>query len=372
MIKRTLVAGALAAAFTIPASAQVRVVAGHFAPFADTAEGTSVTIQINGADALTDVVYGDFTDYIDLGPAGSYEVNIIPTGTTDPAISFSGDLPEGDYTLLAVGDGANQPLDLLALTDDNTPPAAGNIKIRVVHAAPFAPTLEGTNVSIRTAGGDVVGGLNPVPFGVASGYLELPAATYDLKVATPDGSVNLIDPLPVPLGDGAIVTVIANGDGVNQSIGIDALPVGSLPLRVPVDATATGVFFNPATPGQGAQILGFPRQNRALGFVYSFDTTGTNQAWYHFDTCNTDTSSETCATPGGFDGITGAITIYRSEGGVFNDATAANLVQVGTGTITFTSCDDVEITGDFGNGQGEVTLDYTRLGDRLACTTALQ
>ena len=372
MIKKTLVAGALAAAFTIPASAQVRVVAGHFAPFADTVEGTSVTIQVNGVDALPNVVFGDFTDYLDLGPAGAYEVNIIPTGGTDPAITFSGDLADGDYTLLAVGDGVNQPLDLLALADDNTAPADGNIKIRVVHAAPFAPTLDGTNVSIRTAGGDVVGGLNPVPFGVASGYLELPAASYDLKVATPDGGTNLIDPLPVALDSGAIVTVVATGDGVNQPIGVSALPVGPLPLRVPVDATATGVFFNPATPGQGAQVLGFPRQNRALGFIYTFDTAGTNQVWYHFDTCNSDPSSDTCATPGGFDGVSGDITIYRSEGGVFNDATAATLVQVGTGTITFTSCDDVEITGDFDNGQGEVTLDYTRLGDSLACTPALQ
>ena len=69
-------------------------------------------------------------------------------------------------------------------------PASGNVKVRVFHAAPFADTLEGTEVSIRTAGGDLVAGLQGVPFGVGSGYLELPAGTYDLKVASNDGLVN--------------------------------------------------------------------------------------------------------------------------------------------------------------------------------------
>lgn len=372
MLYRNLGVGVLTLAISLPVTAQVRAVVGHFAPFADTVEGTSVTVQVNGAAALENVVFGNFTDYLELGAAGTYAVDIIPTGATDPAISFSAELADGDYTLLAAGDGANQPLQLLALADDNTPPAEGNIKIRVVHAAPFAPAIEDTNVSIRTAGGDVVAGLNPVPFGVASGYLELPAGSYDLKVATPDGATNLIDPLPVDLASGTIATLVATGDGANQAIGIDALPVGELPLRVPVDSTAAGVFYDPATPGQGAQIFSFPRQNRVLGFIYTFDTVGAEQVWYHFDSCNSDAETQSCATPGAFDGLTADITVYRSVGGIFNDPAQATLVEEGVGTISFVTCDEVVISADFGNGQGISTLNYTRLGDRLNCTPALQ
>jgi hypothetical protein len=54
----------------------------HLAPFA---EDASVTIQLNGVDALTDFNYGDSTAYLEL-EAGSYDIDVIPTGTTDPAI----------------------------------------------------------------------------------------------------------------------------------------------------------------------------------------------------------------------------------------------------------------------------------------------
>lgn len=368
---RGLMAGAIALGMSVSAQAQVRAVVGHFAPFADTLEGTAVDVAVNGAVALEGVQFGQFTDYLELGAAGSYTVDITPVGGTDPAISFAGDLTDGDFTLLAAGDGVRQDLQLLALADDNSAPAAGNIKVRVVHAAPFADTLAGTEVSIRTAGGDVVGGLNPVPFGVASGYLELPEASYDLKVASPDGRTNFIDPLAVDLADGTIVTIVATGNGDQQPLGITALPVGALPLRVPVDSTGTGLWSNAATPGQGAQILTFPRENRVLGFIYTFDTAGTAQEWYHFDSCNTVPGEAGCATAGGFDGIGANVTIYSSEGGVFNAGNQTTLVQEGTGTITFTSCGEVEITGDFGNGEGTVTLDYDRIGDSLACTSAL-
>ena len=114
-------------------------------------------------------------------------------------------------------------------------PADGNLNIRIVHAAPFAANLAATEVSIRTAGGDVVDGLVGVPYNAESGFFEVPATTYDLKVASNDGSVNYIDPLPVELPAGADVTVFAVGDGVNQPLGIIAFPVGELATRTPDD-----------------------------------------------------------------------------------------------------------------------------------------
>jgi hypothetical protein len=156
------------------AFADARVSVGHFAPFAADIDATSVSVALNGEVALTDVKFKMFTDYISL-PAGEYVVDIIPTGTETVAITATYDLEDGqDYTVYASGNGTLQPLELFALADDNSAPAAGNVKVRVVHAAPFGPTSESTEVSIRTAGGDLVGGLQGVPYGVASGYLVLP------------------------------------------------------------------------------------------------------------------------------------------------------------------------------------------------------
>lgn len=110
--------------------------------------------------------------------------DVIPTGTTTPAITNTFTLTDGmDYTVYASGNITLQPLELVAPVDDNTVLATGKVKVRIVHAAPFGPTAESTEVSIRTAGGDLVAGLQGVPYGGKSGYLELPADTYDLKVA---------------------------------------------------------------------------------------------------------------------------------------------------------------------------------------------
>ncbi len=361
-MRKAALALAFIAGIAGTASAQVRVTVGHFAPFADTVEGTAVDIAVNGFVALTGVQFGEFTPgYVELGTAGTYSVDIFPSGSDTAAISFEAALEDGDYTLLASGDGVNQDLQIIALVDDNTPPAAGNVKIRVVHAAPFAATEAATAVSIRTDAGDIVGGLGEVPFPVASGYLEVPAGTYDLKVSSPDGSLNFIDPEPVAIPDGAIVTVVATGDGVNQPLGITALPLSALPLENTTDRTASGLFFDPAIPGQGIQSIVFPRQDRIVGYLYTFDIAGDGQAWYYFD-----------STPGTFDGITADVEIYQATGGAFNDAAAAvTLTETGAGTITLTGCDNVTFSGDIGNGAGDVTLTYERLGDRQACSAAL-
>lgn len=353
------------------ANAQVRAVVGHFAPFADTLEGTQVDIAVNGAVALEDIQFGTFTPtYVDLGAAGEYTVEIFPEGSDTAAITFSGMLDDGDYTLLAVGDGANQDLSLLALLDDNSFPAAGNIRVRIVHAAPFAGSPETTAVSIRTDGGDVVGDLSSLSFGEATDYLELPAAVYDLKVASPDGSANFIDLQPVGVPAGATLTVIATGDGINQPLGVSALPLGPLGTENPTDQTAAGLFADATTPGQGAQFIVYPREDRLLGFFYTFTADGSGQQWFIMDSCNADPGGP-CATPGAFNGITGLVTVYESTGGAFNSAMDTTLTATGVGIVTMLDCDTLEFIGDLGNGAGEVTLTYARLGDRFACSSAL-
>lgn len=373
-MKRVLAALLLVIATLVAtsASAQVRAIVGHFAPFADTLEGTQVDIAVNGTTALEDVQYGTFTpDYVDLGPAGDYTVEIFPEGSSTAAITFTGNLSEGDFTLLAVGDGVNQDLGLLALTDDNTSPGAANVRVRVVHAAPFASTPATTAVSVRTDGGDVVGDISSLSFGESTDYLELPAALYDLKVASPDGSANFIDLAPITVPATAILTVIATGDGTNQPLGFTALPVGPLGTENPTDQTAAGLFFDPNTAGQGAQVVVFPREDRVVGFFYTFAADGSGQQWFNFDSCNADPGGP-CETPGAFDGITGLVTVYESTGGAFNDGSVpVTLTATGIGIVTMLDCDTLEFIGDIGNGAGEITLTYTRLGDRFACSPAL-
>ena len=165
----------------------------HFAPFGADNAGTSVTVRINGSDVFTQFVYPTTVPAITLLPAGDYLVEIIPTGAAEAAISGTVSLAaDTQYTLLAVGDGANQPLGLRALVDDTVAAAAGSAKVRIAHFAPFAgPDLRrgdaataGAEVDIcDDATGTPVPGLTNVPFDTVSPYLPLPAGIYDLSIA---------------------------------------------------------------------------------------------------------------------------------------------------------------------------------------------
>jgi len=352
------------------AVAAARVAVLHLAPFADEVEGTAVDIVVNGNTAFGDVKFKDFVDYVDLD-AGEYTIDIVPAGASDPAISGMFALQDGvDYTVFAIGNGTTQPLELVALVDDNSAPAAGNVSLRIVHTAPFADELSATEVSIRTAGGELVNGLVGVPYKADSGFFEVPAGTYDLKVASNDGSINLIDPLPAALPAGATLTVFAIGDGVNQPLGALAFPLGELPVRVPVDNSANGWWNILEGSGQGFILQPMPSQNRLVGTWYTYDGEG-NPVFLTFDSCEEGSDGEggtTCMTPGAFDGVTAETVLYLNTGGGSEAGLEVQSEQIGTILFEINGCNDATamVTLD-----GEAPEMYTgrRLTQPIPCNS---
>lgn len=338
----TALATFLLVAVSQPANAAARLAVLHLAPFADTLDGTAVNIALNGTVVLENVKFKDFVDYIELD-AGEYTVDIIPVGATDPAISAMVTLLDGDdYSALAVGNGDMQPLGLVVLSDNVSEPMAGNLNIRVVHAAPFAADLDATAVSIRLADGTLVNGLEYVTYINTSGFFEIPAATYDLKVASPDGSVNLIDPLPVDLPAGANVTVYAVGDGINQPLGILAFPVGELPLREPVDNRSNGMWEILEGSGTGFVFQPIPGQNRVVGTWYTYDMDGM-PVFLTYDSCLesvNDVGEFECSTPGGFDGVTATTSLYTSSGGGNSEDDVVTTTKIGEIDFEILGCED--------------------------------
>ena len=350
--KNMLITGAAALLSSQLAFADARVTVAHFAPFAENIDDTSVSVLLNGAVALENVKFKDFTGYIDL-PAGEYVVDIVPTGTETVAITATYMLMDGqDYTVYASGNGTLQPLELVALADDNTAPAMGNVKVRIVHAAPFAATPEATEVSIRTAGGDLVAGLEGVPYDAATGYLELPAATYDLKVASNNGQVNYIDPLPVELPAGAIATLFAVGDIANQDLGIIATPIAELPLRAPVNDSTNGSYALDGLEGQGFSVTPIPAPKQAVGAWYTYNTDGTPM-WFTFE-----------SEPGEFDGMMASTTLYQSFGET-PDGGMQETMPVGTIDFNVVDCGLIKATVTVGESMTD--YDGIRLTQSASC-----
>ena len=332
-----------------PAWSDARVAVAHFAPFSDMLDATAVDIAVNGAIALEDVKFKDFTEYLSF-EAGDYMIDVYLAdtfGSADPAISGTFTLADGnDYTVFATGNVVTQDLELKALLDNTSDPMSGNLNIRVVHTAPFAADLAATEVSIRTAGGDVVNGLTGVPYGVNSDFFEIPAGNYDLKVASNDGSVNYIDPLPVDLPAGADVTVYAVGDGINQPLGIIAFPVGELATRTPVDNRSNGMWEVIEGSGTGFVFQPMPSQNRVVGTWYTYDMEG-NPTFLHFDSCDADLDGmdpSACTTPGAFDGVMATTALYTSSGGGNSEEDVVDTVRVGEIDFEILGCNDATAT----------------------------
>lgn len=325
-----------------PAFSAARVAVGHFAPFADTQDGTAVNIAVNGVPTLENVKFKDFTEYLELD-AGTYTIEVFPVGATEAAISGDFALEDGNsYSLIATGNVVTQDLQLWALLDNTMMPAEGSLNVRVVHAAPFAMDLEATQVSIRTAGGDVVNNLVGVPYGVASDFFEIPAGNYDLKVASNDGSVNYIDPLPADLPPGADVTIYAVGDGINQPLSIIAFPVGELATRTPVDNRSNGMWEILEGSGTGFVFQPMPSQNRVVGTWYTYDMDG-NPTFLTFDSCDTMSDGMggfQCVTPGAFDGAMATTALYASSGGGPGENDHVETVKVGEIDFEILGCND--------------------------------
>jgi hypothetical protein len=247
----------------------------------------------------------------------------------------------------------------------------GNVGVRVVHAAPFAEDLAATEVSIRTGGGDVVNNLVGVPYKVDSGFFEVPAATYDFKVASNDGSVNYIDPLPAALPAGANVTLYAIGDGINQPLGILAFPVGVLPVQAPVDNSANGWWNILEGSGQGFILQPMPSQNRLVGTWYTYDVDG-NPLFLTFDSCKEDTGSDDmfeCSTPGAFNGVTAEVALFLSTGGGSDESQEVLTEQVGIIEFDISGCNDATAVVTL-DGEAPETYTGRRLTQPIPCTLA--
>ncbi len=186
---------------TAPATiAQLRVV--HASP-----DAPNVDVLVDKTAALTNVAYKAASTYLQV-PSGSRNLKVRATGTTTVVIDQTATLDQGSaYTVIATGRVAS--IAPLVLTDDQTNPAAGNVRVRLVHASPTAGNVDiyvtGPTADITTA----TPTLANVGFRVASNYLEVPAGTYRVRV-TPAGTKTVaIDVNNVALTAGQVRTAVA-------------------------------------------------------------------------------------------------------------------------------------------------------------------
>ena len=191
-------------------------------------DAPAVDVWVDGAPALVGLTFGTYSGWVNL-PAGEHQIQVAPAGTAadQAVIDAELTLEEGAaYEIAAVGLVADisaevNQINLSDLGDDEA-------RIQVVHASPDAPAVD-----VAVTDGDVL--VSDLEFPDSSGFLTVPAGTYDLEVR-PAGTTDVALPLPgVALEPGLVYSVYAIG----------LLADGSLTVLV-VPTTAEGTL--PATP----------------------------------------------------------------------------------------------------------------------------
>ena len=306
------------------------VTVAHFAPFAGSVDGTSVSVFVNGTEVFQNFKFGDVQKNVEL-PAGDYHIEIVPTGSSAVAIAGDFTLEAGvDYTLAAIGDGANQSLELLPFVDDNEPAASG-AKVRIAHLSPFAADIDATKVDLCTDDGAVVaaglpykGVINPV----------LPAGDYNLKIAVAgtDCMTVALDLPSIRLADGDIFELYAIG-----------IPGGAIPFTV---AAHPGLVLTPEEPGKAMITVAVDANPQSVrNFRFEGDL-----GKFRLDDANPDDG----------DAI-GSSQSFEVEPGTF---VVKQLVPY-RWTLQGIVCENGSTSVDLGNGSVAITV---AAGDSVTCT----
>lgn len=149
-------------------TARVRVI--HASP-----DAPAVDVYVDGQRAISNLAFPKGIDYTPL-PAGPHRVQVAPAGAGVGAAVITANLTleaGKDYTVAAIGPLAG--IEAQVFNDDNSAPASGQAKVRVLHLSPDAPAVD-----IAVRGGPTL--VSNLSFPNASSYAQAPAGTYTVEV----------------------------------------------------------------------------------------------------------------------------------------------------------------------------------------------
>lgn len=173
-----------------------------------------VDVYIDSKLVASDVRYRDVSDYLAIRP-GKHEITLRQAGTkNDLLIRYASVALDKAYTLLVSGDiDKPESFSILPLLDDTATPRPGKSKVRFVHDAASAPTID---VYYESYDGNMPLFENYSYKDYTKNYLEVDSNDLTL-VVTPSGSFDAaIEPFDTTLENGKVYSFIASGTTTNN------------------------------------------------------------------------------------------------------------------------------------------------------------
>ena len=166
----------------------------------------NLDLLVDGTSAATNIAYGTSDGYHSIA-SGSRHIQIEPSGTSSPLIDQNISFSSGSSTTIIAANFSSS-ITTLVLTDDNSAPPSGDIKLRIVNAA---PSIGPADVYIVSPGTDVSGTsptLTNLAFGSASSYQTLSATNYEIMFTPTGQKFILIDSGSESFSSGQVRTFV--------------------------------------------------------------------------------------------------------------------------------------------------------------------
>ena len=163
--------------------------------------------------ALDSLLYTETRGPLTL-PADDYAFQVAPAGTMNFVINPDGDaipLAAGSYyDAIAIGSVAGMDLDLFAGTDDRRRLATA-AKVRIIHGSASAGPVD---IYVGPIGTTTIDGLEPfmglenIPLGADTGYIQVDAGQYQVLV-TPTGTSTVAISAGIDVAAAGLYTIVA-------------------------------------------------------------------------------------------------------------------------------------------------------------------
>lgn len=171
----------------------------------DSPDAPNVDVRFNGMVVLSDVPYLAASDFLEV-PSGPATLEVLVAGSDVVAIRADVDLAtDVAYSVFAVNLVAE--IDAVVLVDNLAPPASGDARLRLVHGAPSAGSVD-----VYISGPDDPLGeplLENVPYLAVADDLTVPAGTYRVRITAAGTTDVAIDTGDLPLQSGVAYTAVA-------------------------------------------------------------------------------------------------------------------------------------------------------------------
>jgi hypothetical protein len=158
------------------------------------AQSQAVDLDVDNNKVLTAVGFGTAGTYQGIS-SGSHLFEVFLTGTTtNPFFNASFSVNKGDNTIVSNGPFSQMAMNVFS--DDNVVPASGNVKLKFIHVAPSAGSVDIYVISPGTG----IGGLSPQLSGLIYQHnneiSSITAGSYEV-IMTQAGTQNPISGLDI-------------------------------------------------------------------------------------------------------------------------------------------------------------------------------